>query len=84
VYKTFTVDHGDYHIGSSPSPCATVETTPNLNWLRKDWPPRDWRQWAEEPWGYLLDPPRAVGPILCVSRGKQLVIAAGHVSKVHC
>ncbi len=68
---------------------ATVETTTGMEtpanqnpnfWLPKDWPPHDWRQWAEEPWTYLLDRPREAGPIICVSRGKLLVIAAGNVS----
>jgi len=54
----------------------------NIDWLPENWPPRDWRQWAEASWTYLLDPPREAGPILCVSRGKLLVIAAGHVSNV--
>jgi hypothetical protein len=31
-----------------------------------------------------LDPPREAGPILCVSHNKQLVIAAGNMSKVIC
>jgi len=94
VYESLTVDRGDYDIEITPASATTstaitngptVKTTnkiSNLNWLREDWPPWDWRQWAEESWEYLLDPPREVGPILCVSRGKQLVIAAGHVSKV--
>jgi hypothetical protein len=84
AYQSFTVHHGDYDIEVSAAIDETANKTPNLKWLRKDWPPRNWRQWAEESWGYLLDSPREAGPILCVSRGKQLVIAAGHVSEVFC
>jgi hypothetical protein len=92
-YVSLTVHRGDFE--AAPSAVQTVqvpitppiETNPHnknsgVNWLSRDWPQSDWRLWAEEPWAYLLDPPRETetGPILCVSRGKLLVIAAGHVS----
>lgn len=78
-YESLTVYRGDYEI-------ATAVPSLGLDWLDENWPPCDWRQWAENSWGYLLDPPRAAGRILCASRGKLLVIAAGHVSKpwLHC
>ncbi len=34
---------------------------------------------AQEPWAYLLDPPREAGELICAARGKLLVIAAGNV-----
>ena len=60
---------------------ATIVEDKTLDWLPKDWPPREWRNWATNSSSYLLDPPREVGPIVAVSRGKLLVIAAGNVSR---
>lgn len=48
------------------------------------WPPPAWQVRAKEvnkSWSYMLEPPKDLGPLICVNRGKLLVMAAGNVSR---
>jgi len=63
-----------------------IVSTPDLRWLDMQWPPTAWRERAavmNKSWSYLLDPPKLLGPLICVTRGKLLLMAAGNVSYHH-
>lgn len=61
-------------------------TRSSISWVSThlpQWLPASWIQRAaNEPWAYLLDPPKILGSLICVTRGKLLVLAAGNVSEL--
>ena len=79
-YVTFTANKEAYTTNSPVS--ASAETSWITSSYLHQWPPASWIEWAaEEPWAYLLEPPRTLGTLICVTRGKLIVLAAGNVSK---
>lgn len=74
-YQSVTVNRDDFTLDDGVTP-------QNLSWLpSKPWPPVSWVTHAQQnPWEYLLQPPKRLGNLICVSRGKLLVLAAGNVS----
>lgn len=74
-YQSVTVNRDDFTLDDGVTP-------QDLSWLpSKPWPPASWVTHAQQnPWEYLLQPPKRLGNLICVSRGKLLVLAAGNVS----
>ena len=79
-YTTFTANKEAYTTNSPVSESAeTSWITPSY---LPQWPPASWiERTAEEPWAYLLEPPRTLGTLICVTRGKLIALAAGNVSQ---